>query len=86
MTFIKDIKVPLLSLQGENDIRVPRGQAQEVADILKAKGTPNDVVFYPAEGHGFAKRENQIDSLKRTIDWFDKYLKSDTAGGTGAQP
>ncbi|WP_448660270.1 S9 family peptidase [Sphingomonas sp. CJ99] len=75
MTFIKDIKAPLLSLQGENDIRVPRGQAQEVADILKAKGTPNDVVFYAAEGHGFAKRENQIDSLSRTIAWFDRYLK-----------
>ncbi|MGC6399096.1 S9 family peptidase [Sphingomonas sp. FW199] len=80
MTFIKDIKAPLLSLQGENDIRVPRGQAKEVADILKAKGTPNDVVFYPAEGHGFAKRENQIDSLKRTIDWFDTYLKGGSAG------
>ena len=37
----------------------------------------NDVemIFYPAEGHGFQKRENQMDALQRTIDWFDKYLK-----------
>ena len=34
-----------------------------------------DAHFYPAEGHGFAKRENQIDSIRRTVDWFDKYLK-----------
>jgi dipeptidyl aminopeptidase/acylaminoacyl peptidase len=54
---------------------VPRGQAQEIADILKARGTEVEVVFYPAEGHGFVKRENQIDSLRRTVAWFEKYLK-----------
>jgi dipeptidyl aminopeptidase/acylaminoacyl peptidase len=32
-------------------------------------------VFYPAEGHGFYKRENNADSLKRMVAWFDKYLK-----------
>jgi hypothetical protein len=25
----------------------------------------------------FAKRENQIDSIWRTIAWFDKYLKNE---------
>ena len=68
-------KAPLLTIQGENDIRVPRGQAQEVHDILKAKGNVVETVFYPAEGHGFQKRENQLDSLQRTVAWFDKYLK-----------
>lgn len=75
LTYIANAKAPLLSLQGENDIRVPRGQAQEVADILKAKGNTVETVFYPAEGHGFRKRENQLDSLKRTVAWFDTYLK-----------
>lgn len=65
----------MLSLQGENDIRVPRGQAQQVTDAIKARGGVAEVVFYPEEGHGFVKRENQVDSLRRTIDWFDKYLK-----------
>lgn len=76
LTYIRQAKAPLLTLQGENDIRVPRGQAQEVTDILKAKGNVAETVFYPAEGHGFAKRENQTDSLRRTIEWFDRYLKS----------
>jgi dipeptidyl aminopeptidase/acylaminoacyl peptidase len=75
MTYIRQVKAPLLSLQGENDIRVPRGQAQEVADTLKAKGTEVETIFYPAEGHGFAKRENQIDALRRSVAWFDKHLK-----------
>ncbi|MBA4042864.1 MAG: S9 family peptidase [Erythrobacter sp.] len=75
ITYIRDIKAPLLSLQGDRDIRVPRGQAEEVAAILAEIGTPNETVFYADEGHGFAKRENQIDSLKRVIEWFDRYLK-----------
>lgn len=74
LTYIRAAKAPLLTIQGENDIRVPRGQAQEVNDILKAKGNIVETIFYPAEGHGFQKRENQLDSLKRTVAWFDKYL------------
>ncbi len=77
LTYIKAAKAPLLSLQGENDIRVPRGQAQQVTDALKVKGNVAEVVYYPAEGHGFAKRENQVDALKRTIAWFETYLKPD---------
>jgi dipeptidyl aminopeptidase/acylaminoacyl peptidase len=79
LTYIAQAKAPLLTIQGENDIRVPRGQAQEVEDILKAKGRTVETVFYPLEGHGFRKRENQLDSLKRTVEWFDRYLKPQMA-------
>jgi len=75
LTYIEAVKAPLLVQQGENDIRVPAGQARQVVERLKAKGNVVDAVFYPAEGHGFLKRENQQDSLKRMVDWFDKYLK-----------
>jgi len=75
LTYIKNAKAPLLTIQGENDIRVPKGQAQEVHDILKARGNVVETIYYPAEGHGFQKRENQLDSLTRTVAWFDKYLK-----------
>ena len=76
ITYIRAEKAPLLVLQGENDIRVPKEEAEQVVDILKKEGRTVDVHYYPMEGHGFAKRENQIDALKRTIDWFDKYLKA----------
>ena len=75
LTYIANAKAPLLTIQGENDIRVPRGQAQEVDDILTAKGRTVETVYYPAEGHGFRKRENQLDALRRTVAWFDTYLK-----------
>ena len=79
--YIRNERAPLLILQGDNDIRVPKEEAEQVYDILKKEGRRVDAHFYPAEGHGFAKRENQIDSIRRTVDWFDKYLKG--AGSSG---
>jgi dipeptidyl aminopeptidase/acylaminoacyl peptidase len=75
ITFIRNERAPLLVLQGDNDIRVPKEEAEQVVAILKADGRTVDAHFYPNEGHGFVKRENQIDALERTIAWFDKYLK-----------
>lgn len=75
LTYINAVKAPLLVQQGENDIRVPPGQAKQVVEALKKKGNTVDSVFYPEEGHGFYKREHQQDSLRRMVDWFDKYLK-----------
>ncbi len=79
ITYIRNAKAPLLVLQGDNDPRVPKEEAQQVVDILKKEGRVVDVHYYPNEGHGFAKRENQIDAMRRTLDWFDKYLKGEGA-------
>jgi dipeptidyl aminopeptidase/acylaminoacyl peptidase len=74
--FIRNAKAPLLVLQGENDIRVPKEEAEQVVAIYKEIGKTVDAHYYPQEGHGFAKRENQIDAIKRTIAWFDRNLKN----------
>jgi len=83
ITYIRNEKVPLLVLQGDNDPRVPKEEAQQVVEILKKEGRVVEAHYYANEGHGFAKRENQIDSIRRTIDWFDRYLmgKSSAPGG-----
>jgi dipeptidyl aminopeptidase/acylaminoacyl peptidase len=77
--FIRQAKAPLLVLQGENDIRVPKEEAEQVVAIYKETGKTVDSHFYPQEGHGFAKRENQIDAITRTVAWFDRYLKNSNA-------
>lgn len=74
--YIHNVKCPLLVLQGDNDPRVPKEEAQQIVDILKADGKIIDIHYYLNEGHGFVKRENQIDAIKRTIEWFDRYLMS----------
>lgn len=75
ITYIRNEKAPLLVLQGDNDIRVPKEEAEQVVSILKQEGRRVAAHYYPNEGHGFSKRENQIDAMRRTIEWFDRYLK-----------
>ena len=73
--YIRNERAPLLVLQGDRDIRVPREEAAQVVDLLKKQGRTVDAVYYPQEGHGFMKREDQIDEITRMVAWFDKYLK-----------
>ena len=75
LTYIKNATAPLLVLQGDNDARVTKDQAEKVVEVLKANGRTVEAHFYPGEGHGFFKREDQIDALERTVAWLEKYLK-----------
>ncbi|HUO17314.1 MAG TPA: S9 family peptidase [Verrucomicrobiae bacterium] len=87
MNYVSGEKAPLLLLQGENDIRVPKEEAEQIVDTLRAKGNTVDVHYYPQEGHGWRKREDQIDALRRTVKWFDRYLEaSPTASGSEPSP
>jgi len=75
LKYIRNETAPLLVLQGDNDIRVPREEAEQLLSILKAEGRTVDSVFYPEEGHGFQKREHQQDELTRSVAWLQKYLQ-----------
>jgi dipeptidyl aminopeptidase/acylaminoacyl peptidase len=74
LTYLSQVKAPLLALAGGNDIRVPPNEAEQVVAYLTKAGKTVDTKVYPGEGHGFYKRENQIDSLERTVAWFDRYM------------
>jgi dipeptidyl aminopeptidase/acylaminoacyl peptidase len=76
LTYIHQVKAPLLVLQGDNDPRVPKEEAEQIVKLLQRDGKTVAAHYYPTEGHGFEKRENQIDSKRRTIEWFDKYLNN----------
>jgi len=75
LTYLANTKAPMLVLQGQNDIRVPAYEAEQIVATLKGAGKIVDARYYAEEGHGFVKRENQIDAAERTVAWFDKYLK-----------
>jgi dipeptidyl aminopeptidase/acylaminoacyl peptidase len=83
LKYIRNEKAPLLVLQGERDIRVPKEEAEQVVSILKAEGRTVEAVYYPEEGHGFLKREHQTDELTRSAAWFERYLQGKTAPTEG---
>ena len=69
------IKKPLLVFQGANDVRVLQAESDEIVAGVKKNGVPVEYYLYPDEGHGFVKKENQITTSKRTLEFLDKYLK-----------
>ena len=77
ITFIRQIKAPLLVLHGNNDVRVPKEESEQVVALIQAQHGMVEAHYYSNEGHGFSKRENQIDALERTVEWLDRYLKGD---------
>ena len=58
---------------------VPKEEADQVVSLLKQDGRVVESHYYSNEGHGFLKRENQIDSIRRTIEWFERHLKPGAA-------
>lgn len=76
LKYLKNAKAPLLILQGANDIADPEEEAEQAETIMKQQGKVVAAHYYPEEGHGFFKREHQIDAAQRIVEWFDRYLKN----------
>jgi len=74
----KNIKRPVLVLQGANDPRVLQVESDEMVAAIKEQNVPVEYVVFPDEGHGFTKKKNQITSNKTILEFLDKYLKGDS--------
>jgi dipeptidyl aminopeptidase/acylaminoacyl peptidase len=76
---VDKVKAPLLIIHGENDPRVPVDEARQMARAIAARGGIVDTLIFPDEGHGIAKRPNQLVTYRRIVDFFKKYLQSERA-------
>lgn len=72
------INKPLLVFQGMNDVRVLPLESEEIVAGVKKNNVPVEYVAFSNEGHGFIKKENQITTAKKTVEFLDKYLKVKT--------
>ncbi len=69
-------KTPMLVLHGERDFRVPVTQGLELYGVLKAKGVPARLVYYPDENHWILKPQNARHWWGEVLGWLAKYLGS----------
>lgn len=76
ITYIDKMKAPFLMLQGANDPRVPVGEAVQFYQELEARKQPARLMIFPDEGHGFARRENQVIAIGHTVRFFQEHLQS----------
>lgn len=75
ITHIDKVKAPILIVQGLNDPRVPAGEAVQMQEIMAKKGLASQLMLYPDEGHGAAKRDNRASWLAHTLAFFQKHLR-----------
>jgi dipeptidyl aminopeptidase/acylaminoacyl peptidase len=75
INFIKRAKTPSLVLVGERDGECPAPQSFEFWHALRTLGVQTELVVYPGEGHMFRDPQHQRDAMRRTVEWFDRYLK-----------
>jgi dipeptidyl aminopeptidase/acylaminoacyl peptidase len=68
------IASPLLIGHGENDPRVPVGEARQIEAALVARGRPVEALYFSDEGHGFRMRENRRLWLRRLGAFLERYL------------
>lgn len=73
LTFVSQVKTPLLIVHGERDLRVPLSQAYEFYSALKHYSAPVEMVVYPREPHGIGEYVHQLDLFNRLLTWFKKY-------------
>ncbi|MEW6363830.1 MAG: S9 family peptidase [Acidobacteriota bacterium] len=72
------IKAPLLIAVGSNDARCPKSEADQIVNAVKSHGGTVEYKIYDNEGHKISKRENQIDLIKRTLEFLEKHAKNRT--------
>ncbi len=71
---VQRIEAPLLVLHGENDPRVPVGEAEQIVEEVEAQGVPVEKLIFPDEGHGFSKLDNRIEAYTKVAEFLDKYV------------
>ena len=81
------VHTPTMLLHGENDNDVPIAEAEQYFIALKDVGVEAVFVRYPREGHGLAETGHVIDSIERSIAWYEKHFPKPGAEGiTNVQP
>jgi dipeptidyl aminopeptidase/acylaminoacyl peptidase len=77
VTWMGDATTPVLLLQGEDDLRCPRGQSEELFQSLMRAGKAEvQMVLYPGGDHHVAEEgrpSHRADYHRRIVEWIRKW-------------
>ncbi|MBU0517468.1 S9 family peptidase [bacterium] len=71
---VKNIRVPLMVIQGANDPRVPAYESEQIVKALQKKKLPVKYLLYEDEGHGLAKLKNKLDAYPQMAEFLLEHL------------
>jgi dipeptidyl aminopeptidase/acylaminoacyl peptidase len=67
---IDRVQVPVLVLQGADDMVVPQAQADHLVETLAGNDVPYAYLLFQGEGHGFRRSENIRRSLEAELSFY----------------
>lgn len=68
------IKTPLMIVQGANDPRVNKAEADQIVIALRDRNYPVQYLLAPDEGHGFARPVNNMAMFAESEKFLSRYL------------
>jgi dienelactone hydrolase len=71
ITYVDEVRAPVLFVIGENDSRCPLGQALAYIDRVAEAGKPHDVYRY-ATGHGSHDVEEEVRQLRTVLTFLQR--------------
>ncbi len=78
ITYIKDVKTPMMFILGEVDYRTPSGAGgEEMFRALKFRKIPTVMVRFPNESHELSRSGqpwHRVERLQNIVGWFDHWL------------
>lgn len=87
ITYVNEIRTPLLVIHSEQDYRCPVEQAEQLYVALKRLRREVEFVCFPDESHGLSrsgKPEHRVERLEWILGWFGRFLRPDEVTGTEA--
>jgi acylaminoacyl-peptidase len=80
LTYVREIRTPLLLLHAENDYRVPIEQSEQMFSALEVLGQEVELIRIPDASHGLAAASHARHRIARwelAKEWFDRYFALD---------
>lgn len=78
ITYINDVKTPMMFILGETDSRTPSGAGgEQMFRALKFRKIPAVMVKFPNETHELSRAGqpwHRIERLEHIVGWFDRWL------------
>jgi dipeptidyl aminopeptidase/acylaminoacyl peptidase len=81
LTHVANVRTPTLLLNSLNDRRCPVPMGRMFYRALKELGVETGLVIYPDESHGIRQLAHREDVLRRTLEWFARFDRPETATG-----
>jgi dipeptidyl aminopeptidase/acylaminoacyl peptidase len=79
ITYIDQVKTPLMLIEGEADYRTPpTSGGEQMFRALKYRKIPTVMIRFPGESHELSRSgvpKHRVERLDHIVAWFDKYLQ-----------